>query len=389
MKNFIFFTTLSLVLSFLLFTNNPLHKDFSSSNFILNEKNEDNKYIFHTRYFAKNKKDGVESLHSHSSSLANTKKGKLLVFFAGTREGATDVAIYQVFLDDSNSIKNPKKILDSSMLSDMSGKFIKKLGNPVIFTDLKGTTHLFVVGVSLGGWATSKIYHLAFDEKVEKLQYKEELKLGLIANLSHLVRNNAVLMQDNQLNQSGFILPIYHELARKYPLLAYFDENGKFLYAKRINSLKNQLQPSMTVLNEKEILLSFRNYNAYNNALFLQKCDINAHCEKPFETGLKNYDSANLLFSFYQDKKLHTFLIQNKSDDEKNRRKELVIYALNGKKLCEIYTLDKSQEISYPSVLIENSMLYTSYTYDRVKIGLNILPLIFLAQTNLKDKPCF
>ena len=379
MKNFVFFTFLSLLSSFLLYLNHPLSKDFSESKLVLSPKKEDklSKINSDEQNLYIQKK---ESPSHHSSSIADTKKGKILLFFSGTREGASDVAIYRVFLEEKDL--EPVKILDPSLLSNMSKKFIKKLTNPVVFTDLNGKTHLFVVGVSLGGWSSSKIYHLSFDEDLQNLKYEKELRLSFFANLSHLVRNQPLLMQDKNSKQSGFILPIYHELARKYTLLAYFDENAKLLYTKKINFLKNQLQPSMSTLNEKEFLLSFRNHKAYENALFLQRCSINSSCKKPFKTELKNYDSANLLFSFYENELLHNFLIQNK-DDEKNPRKELLIYKINDEKICELLSIDSSREISYPSMLIKDSKLYISYTYDREKIGLKTLSL-----DELKDKTC-
>ena len=104
----------------------------------------------------------------------NDNATNMLLYFAGSREGASDVCIYQSFFvqknvatlnKDSFFWSEPKAILCPQDLSKMSGKFIKKLGNPVSFVDNLGRVHLFVVGVSMGGWATSKIYHFLFGSR--------------------------------------------------------------------------------------------------------------------------------------------------------------------------------------------------------------------------------
>lgn len=386
MRIFVIFFVLLILLMIFMFVNNPLKDvNFNDMSFVPSPKFKDESSAHNFTLSLDN------SLNSaHSSSLAHTKKGLMVVFFAGSREGATDVAIYRSFLSDEQSLKKPEKILDAKMLSEFSNKFIKKLGNPVIFTDLNSKTHLFVVGVSLGGWSTSKIYHLVFDENLQKLSFVRELKLGLFANFSHLVRNHPISLQEpNSGTNKGFILPIYHEFARKFPLLAYFDESGNFIYAKKINELKNQLQPSISALNEKEILLSFRSFNSYDNDIFLQKCDTKLTCDEPLRTKLKNYDNSNLLFSFYNsNNELRSFLIQNKSDDEKSRRKELALYYLNGSDFCELYVIDKGNEVSYPSIAIDDNSLYLSYTYNRKNIKVDVKTLAFI-ENMIKDKKCF
>ncbi len=330
---------------------------------------------------------------AHSSTLAMTSRGLMALFFAGSREGARDVRIFQSFYDSAkNEWSEPESILNARALSKMSGKFIKKLGNPVAFQGVNGKVHFFVVGVSLGGWATSRVYQLEFDENLRP-KFKGELGLGAFANLSHLVRNPAA-----SLKNGAFVLPLYHELAKKYALLGFFDENANLLYTRRINSLKNQLQPSL-IIDGAECLAFFRNHKAHNNTAFLQKCSQNGEFwDTPTPTNLKNYDSSSVLCIIFVNGKSEILLAHNDGKDDfagenansavsnadissksanqnAHPRSKLSLFWLKDKEKGEfirLFSIDEGGEVSYPSIYahsnggnaLENG-LYISYTLDR------------------------
>lgn len=314
---------------------------------------------------------------AHSSSLVDTNKGLMLVFFAGTREGHKDVKIYQSFFDiTKQKWSEPKAILNARELSRLNHKFIKKLGNPVVFKDAQNRVHFFVVGVSLGGWATSKIYQFVFDESLEKLEFKQELQLSAFANFSHLIRTPALIYTNG-----SFALPIYHELADKYPLIAFFDEKGKFSHTKRLNPLKGQLQPSIIALNESQCLAFFRSHKHYENTAFMQTCSLGAkEWQEPFKSSLKNYDSSSVLSAFKdQNGKTQVLLFHN--DGEKSTRSRLSLYHLKDASKGEfvrLLSLDEGEELSYPAVMIKDESLYISYTFNRQRIKIQRLDLSYL-----------
>ncbi|NDJ26560.1 neuraminidase [Campylobacter sp. MIT 12-8780] len=314
---------------------------------------------------------------AHSSSLVDTQKGLMLVFFAGSREGHKDVKIYQSFFDAiKQEWSEPRAILNAEELSHLNHKFIKKLGNPVVFKDSQNRVHFFVVGVSLGGWATSKIYQFVFDESLEKLVFKQELQLSAFANFSHLVRTPALIYENG-----AFALPIYHELIDKYPLVAFFDQEGKFSHTKRLNSLKGQLQPSIVALNESQCLAFFRNYKNYENTAFMQTCSLGAkEWQEPFKSSLKNYDSSSVL-SVFKDQNAKTQVLLLHNDGEKSTRSRLSLYHLKDASKGEfvrLLSLDEGEELSYPAAMIKDENLYISYTFNRQKIKIQKLDLSYL-----------
>lgn len=359
---------------------------------------------------------------------ANNAKNMLL-YFAGSREGASDVCIYQSFFAQKNVAtldKNgffwsePKAILCPQDLSKMSGKFIKKLGNPVSFVDSLGRVHLFVVGVSMGGWATSKIYHFLFVDSLKRIKFVRELHLSPIINLSHLVRNPAMVLENGD-----FILPIYNEFAKKYPLLLYVDSTlvAKTIfkpisprYAFSSPNAINQLQPSFVPLDFDSFFGVFRNYkgdniksdNIMKTAICEKQADFgNSKCEI-LRSNLSNFDFSSVLFRLDS----HILLLHNRvKSDGGNPREELWLYKLQESSVrktsvqnasVEDFDLQESslssdskkaiftpvmkldellgREVSYPSVAQNSEFVHISYTFGREHIRTAILPKTYILQ---------
>lgn len=315
---------------------------------------------------------------AHASSVLDLDSRLMVLFFAGDKEGSRNVKIYQSFLyKGSKSWSEPKPILTPEWLSKQSGKFIKKLGNPVAFRDSLGRTHLFVVGVSLGGWSTSKIYQLLFDETLENLTYIGELHLGVFVNFSHLVRTPAVLLENG-----GFMLPVYHELADKYPLALFFDAQGHMQFSKRLNNLRGQLQPSIVATTSSECLEFSRSYHA--DYAYLQHCDDMGNVwHKPIQTNLINYDSSSVLVNIggevvlihndgFNNPLLELYQLYAE-DIHIHSRASLSIFWLKDSTqgmFERLLTLDisKNGEVSYPAAVLDSENLYITYTYNRKQI---------------------
>ncbi len=311
----------------------------------------------------------------------------MLLYFAGSREGARDVGIYQSFFtfNDSKALGNegksenlgtwsePYRLLDAQKLSQLSGKFIKKLGNPITFVDRQNRVHLFVVGVSLGGWATSKIYWLSLDSTLQNLSFVKELHLSPFLNFSHLVRTPPMLKEDG-----GFILPIYHELARKYPLLLDFSSTLELDSIIKPLNIHSQLQPSFIALDSHTAFGVYRNHKAYDNVLFTSLCD--EFCQSPKRSNLRSFDFSSVLFTSLDS----IYLLHNQTQRERgNKREELWIMSLNQKSLDSesvsfepVLKLDTllDNEVSYPSVAVGDEFVAVAYTYGRLHIRVALIP---------------
>ncbi|WP_317371316.1 exo-alpha-sialidase [Helicobacter canis] len=311
----------------------------------------------------------------------------------------------------------PREILTPALLSHLSGKFIAKLGNPVSFVDSRGRVHLFVVGVSLGGWATSRVYWLEFDKTLEHLHFRQELALSPFANLSFLVRSSALLLEDG-----GFILPLYHELARKYPLLLHFDSTLKLdSITKPLPTIgakeHSKLQPSFAPLSATKAIGVYRSYTP--STMQVSLCELaplskpkQLRCQPPKTSNLINYNSSSVLFStngivfllhntppqIASHTKLESSAPESSTLDSSlpHAREQLWLFALVPESLekervefVPLALLDsvESSEVSYPSVALSLDQVHIAYTYKRAYIKSLVLSksaLVRQAQEVLK-----
>ncbi|WRD87127.1 exo-alpha-sialidase [Helicobacter pylori] len=302
------------------------------------------------------KPDGALSVHA--SALISLPNDNLLsAYFSGTKEGARDVKISANLFDSKiNRWSEAFVILTKEELSFYSHEYIKKLGNPLLFLH-DDKILLFVVGVSMGGWATSKIYQL--ESALEPIHFKfvQKLSLSPFLNLSHLIRNKPLNTTDG-----GFMLPLYHELATQYPLLLKFDKHNNPRELLRPNALNHQLQPSLTPFKDCAVM-AFRNHSL-KDSLMLETCKTPTAWQKPMLTNLKNLNDALNLINLNKE----LYLIHNPSDSSL-RRKELLLSKLeNSNSFKTLKILDKANEVSYPSYSLNPHFIDIVYTYNRSHI---------------------
>lgn len=306
----------------------------------------------------------------HAASLSTLNNNELLaVWFAGSREGASDVAIVaNRYSLTKHRWATPYPILTRKQLSQQSHQYIKKLGNPVVYQSPDGTVHLFVVGVSFGGWAGSKLYHLQSTDGIN-FDFVQLLPLSPLMNISHLVRNRPIGLDDG-----GFYLPIYHEFAQKFPLLLRFDHQGKLIDRIRPNPLLGVLQPTITATNSSDCLMVARNEQPA--PIWQQRCsDGGTRWHKPIKLPLINDNSA-LSIDYFNH---HLLLVHNQSH-QGNSRYHLVLSSLGDKTInslildstgtalanaidAGINTPKSGNETSYPTTLVLDGNLH--YLYPR------------------------
>jgi len=197
-----------------------------------------------------------ESLPSvHSATAVEIEGGRIRAFwYGGSREGARDVAIYSAVFDPSSSAWGPQEIATTreETARDL-GRYVKKLGNPVVARDSRGRLWLFYVSVSLGGWSGSAVNFRISEDDGASFGPARRIVTSPFLNLGTLVRGPAVSFEDGTLG-----LPVYHELLGKFGELLRISEEGEVLGKIRLSHGRSSLQPVVVPLARLEAVAFLR-----------------------------------------------------------------------------------------------------------------------------------
>ncbi|MNO82190.1 hypothetical protein D3C76_734530 [compost metagenome] len=134
-----------------------------------------------------------------------------------------------------------------------TGKYIRKLGNPVIALAPDGHLWLFYVSVSIGGWATSSVNAMHSEDSGRTWSTPRQLVTSPFANISTLVRSAPVFHRDGSIG-----LPVYHEMLGKFAEYLYLSPQGEVIDKFRISNGSNTLQPVVLPLDERRAVALLR-----------------------------------------------------------------------------------------------------------------------------------
>jgi predicted neuraminidase len=164
-------------------------------------------------------------------------------------------------------------------------RYIKKLGNLVVFRHPSGEYWLVYVSASLGGWSTSA---LNLVRSADGVSWGPAMRLvsGPFLNLSTLVKGAALFRND------GLVaLPAYHELFTSYAKLLFLDSAGNVVHRARIGDAC-QIQPWLVTLGGSRALALMRQKRCLLKRLWSSSTeDGGVAWSEPEATELDNPDS--------------------------------------------------------------------------------------------------
>ena len=176
----------------------------------------------------------------HAPSVVELSDGSLrAVWFSGSREGAGDVTIQTAIFDKNSRQWGPEvRVFGRDELQYGLWRYVKKIGNPVIARAPDGSIHLWMVNVSLGGWAGSAItWARSLDEGLS-WSMPRRLVTSPFLNISTLVKAAPVALTQGQIS-----LSVYHEFITKFAEVLRIDADGRVLDKVRIPGSQTSLQP--------------------------------------------------------------------------------------------------------------------------------------------------
>jgi len=226
----------------------------------------------------------------HSATAAEVSGGKLRAFwYGGSREGASDVAIYTSVYSLATQTWSPERALVTRASAQRElRRHLRKLGNPVAGRDHSGRLWLFFVSVSVGGWAGSAINGVFSEDEGETWSPSRRLITSPFFNISTLVKGAPFQFADGSMG-----LPAYHEFVGKFGELLRLDGEGSAIGKTRLSWGQSSLQP-VIVPKSKSEAVGFLRYSGDppNRVLMVRTVDGGAHWTTPAKTVLPNPNAA-------------------------------------------------------------------------------------------------
>jgi len=302
---------------------------------------------------------------AHSTTLAPLSCERIMaVWFGGQQEGARDVKLYQSIFE--KGVWQPAQAIASRLeLQQETRRNIRKIGNPVLMRDRRGTLHLFFVSVSYGGWAGSAINHKRSTDEGVTWSPAERIITSPFLNLSTLVRGTPLNMQNGQIG-----LPVYHEFIAKFPEWLLLGSNGQVIDKTRMQHGQPTLQPTIVPLDTSHALALLRYAGPPPNRIWAVDTDDAGqtwHSARPL--ALPNPNSSVMTLRLNNGTLL---LAYNPTEHDRNRL-ALAISDDNGAHWQLARLLEQSassaDEFSYPALLEDmQGNIHLTYTYKRQSI---------------------
>ena len=291
-------------------------------------------------------------------------------WYGGTREGAQDVAIYASEFDAKAVVwSKPEMLVDRSAAQRDLHRYIRKLGNPVIYRPSDTELWLFYVSVSVGGWAGSSINLMISNDLGTSWQATKRLVNSPFFNISTLVKGPGFKYRDGTVG-----LPVYHEFIGKFGELLRLDEDGNLLDKIRLSSGDNSLQPVIIPMDDLRASGFMRYAGEFpRRVLNFHSNDGGASWSSPAKSALPNPNAAVSVIKLVGGELLMAF---NNSEDgredltlavSKNQGRDWQVAAALEQGVSD--SESREHEYSYPWLLQSpDGTIHLLYTWNKERI---------------------
>ena len=214
----------------------------------------DGRFLFDAQFVS-----GAPGQAVHAASVVELSGGNLrAVWFSGSREGAGDVTVQTAVMDAATLKWGVESTLfERHQIERSLWRYVKKLGNPVIARAPDGSIWLWMVNVSLGGWAGSAITWSRSTDEGSNWSQPRRLVTSPFLNISTLVKGAPVALADGQIG-----LPVYHEFVTKFGEILRIDPQGRVIDKVRIPGSQTSLQPVVLVTGPENAQVYMRSGDA-------------------------------------------------------------------------------------------------------------------------------
>mgnify|MGYP006121051511 FL=1 len=310
-------------------------------------------------YYFETSASSQQTAKVHAAAVHAQTDGIAAYWFGGSREGASDVAIYQAFFRN-NSWTESSVIANRETLQLDLNRYIRKLGNPVSVQFDDGTIWVFFVSVSLGGWAGSSINLIESTDQGKTFSRAGRLVTSPFLNLSTLVRNPPVKYEDGTIG-----LPVYHEFIAKFAELIRVNRDGKIIGKSRLTSGSDTLQPTIVATGARQAIALLRYAGKPPKQLMMVDTEDGGRTwQHPRQLSLPNPDAAVAAIAMND----MTLAVLNNSATLRNDLSLAVSIDDNWRVFhqLEFAEPDTLSEFSYPAMTRDaQGIVHILYTWNR------------------------
>jgi predicted neuraminidase len=315
---------------------------------------------------------------SHVASIGELPDGGLAAaWYAGSREGAGDVAVYFSTRGPADTRWSPPRaiVTRESAARDLN-RYIKKIGNSLLFADPAGKLWLLYVTVSIGGWSGSSLNLTMSTDRGLSWTRSQRLTLSPFFNLSELVKNAPVALADG-----GWAVPIYHELAGRFPEVLWLHQAGADIRATktRISAGWYGYQPALSALNSYQAVAVLRDDGVADSVSIARSEDAGNTWSPPQSLDLPNPDAGLDAIQLKSGRLLLAF--NDSSSDRGNLR--LAVSEDEGQTWSRVATVaeEPGGDFSYPFLMqTHNGDVHLVYTWQRKAIKHVVFNTAWLAE---------
>ena len=303
---------------------------------------------------------------SHVASIAELFGGGLAAtWYAGSREGAGDVAVYFSTQASENAPWSPaREIVTRASATRELRRYVRKVGNPLLFSDPEGRLWLLYVTVSIGGWSGSSLNVTMSEDEGLTWTRARRLTLSPFLNLSELVKNAPV-----PLSNGGWAVPIYHEFIATFPEVLWLrGRDGDLVATKsRMSAGWYGYQPGVLPLDADRALALLRDDDEDKTIAIARSQDAGRAWSPPEPVDLPNPDSGLGAIRLTDGRLLLAF------NDSRQGRENLRLATSNdeGRTWARIATVaeEPGADFSYPFLLqTSTGDVHMVYTWKRTAI---------------------
>ena len=324
---------------------------------------------------------------AHGSAICVLPGGDMLaVWYGGTREGAADVAVFASRLPaGTDDWLPPERVVDRAMAAEELERMVKKVGNAVVFPDHHGVVWMVYVTVTVGGWSGSALNVKTSHDGGRTWGRSRRLTVNPFLNVSSLVRNKPILTTDGRIG-----LPVYHELAVKYPQMLWLtagpDASVSEYRVRNLSTETDLIQPTLVPLEGDRVLMLLRDQSERRQVRAAYSNDNGWTWSGAVDCGLPNPDAAIDALRLRDGRIL---LVYN--DTVRGRDSlRLAVSADEGRSWSPGPVIEAAvgKEYSYPCLAEDrDGRIHLTYTWERARIRHVEFNVAWLGQAGPGRKP--